>query len=311
MFVSTLLRSFMVTARNKSMKIGARELFITESPLSRRIKILEEKLGYNLFLRGRDGVNLTKEGENIYNIILPHYDNLISLEEHFLNKGKILSKKADVTHGLTISVDDFLLGFLSDFVYNHSEQIKKISKRTLNENIEKDLLKNEFDMIISSDNLTLNDDIACISLQGETIQIVRSNDINPHCSKNKTIILKNILLVFLDNQNIEWREHLKKELNYVGEMKIIAMPDITNHLSFIEQGEAIGLISNSMKKLIIDRFNELTISPFVIGSTAVEASVNIYFLKRKNHMIYDKFFSKLKKDVIYADNNIFSPYFNS
>lgn len=49
MFVSSNLKCFIVLAREKSLKKASEILFVTSSPISRRIKLFEDELGYKLF----------------------------------------------------------------------------------------------------------------------------------------------------------------------------------------------------------------------------------------------------------------------
>jgi len=57
---------FTAVAENLSFSKAARQLHMTQPPLSRQIKKLEEKLGVTLLLRNNQRVELTKEGQVFY-----------------------------------------------------------------------------------------------------------------------------------------------------------------------------------------------------------------------------------------------------
>ncbi|MBR1325997.1 LysR family transcriptional regulator [Bradyrhizobium ottawaense] len=61
---TAVLAAFEATARTGSMTLAARELRLTQSAVSRQIKILEEQLEVELFIRERQTVRLTSVGES-------------------------------------------------------------------------------------------------------------------------------------------------------------------------------------------------------------------------------------------------------
>lgn len=60
-----LFEVFLIAAANGSLGTTARELRLSRGTVSRRLALLEEKLGMRLFLREAEGVRLTKEGRSI------------------------------------------------------------------------------------------------------------------------------------------------------------------------------------------------------------------------------------------------------
>jgi DNA-binding transcriptional LysR family regulator len=61
-----LLRGFRAAARHLSFTRAARELFVTQSAISREIKKLEEQIGQPLFHRVNRALQLTHSGEELY-----------------------------------------------------------------------------------------------------------------------------------------------------------------------------------------------------------------------------------------------------
>jgi DNA-binding transcriptional LysR family regulator len=61
-----LLKGFEAAARNLSFTKAARELFVTQSAISRQVKALEEQLGVQLFRRRHRELFLTDAGQALY-----------------------------------------------------------------------------------------------------------------------------------------------------------------------------------------------------------------------------------------------------
>lgn len=66
-----LLRYFAVVAQENNMSRAAQRLFMSQPPLSRHIRQLEERLGVTLFVRHTKGLTLTDEGQRVLDIIGP------------------------------------------------------------------------------------------------------------------------------------------------------------------------------------------------------------------------------------------------
>ncbi|HFZ8996786.1 TPA: LysR family transcriptional regulator [Citrobacter freundii] len=69
-----LLRYFAVVAEENNMSRAARRLFMSQPPLSRHIRQLEERLGVTLFVRHSQGLTLTGEGRRILELVRPLLD---------------------------------------------------------------------------------------------------------------------------------------------------------------------------------------------------------------------------------------------
>ncbi|MGL5240108.1 MAG: LysR family transcriptional regulator [Kluyvera ascorbata] len=66
-----LLRYFAVVAEENNMRRAADRLYMSQPPLSRHIRQLEERLGVVLFVRHTKGLTLTDEGLRVLEIIRP------------------------------------------------------------------------------------------------------------------------------------------------------------------------------------------------------------------------------------------------
>lgn len=61
-----LLQAFEATARHGSIVVASKELFITQSAMSRQLKALENLLGLELFVRQKNRLILTDTGRTLY-----------------------------------------------------------------------------------------------------------------------------------------------------------------------------------------------------------------------------------------------------
>ena len=75
-----LYKVFYYVAKNQSISRAANELSISQPAISKSIKTLEEQINTNLFIRKRDGVELTEAGETIYKKIKDGIDLIYSAE---------------------------------------------------------------------------------------------------------------------------------------------------------------------------------------------------------------------------------------
>ena len=66
-----LLRYFSIIAEEGSMRRAAERLYMTQPPLSRHMKRLEEILGLTLFARHNKGLTLTSDGQAVLHMVRP------------------------------------------------------------------------------------------------------------------------------------------------------------------------------------------------------------------------------------------------
>ncbi|HEJ8087011.1 TPA: LysR family transcriptional regulator [Serratia liquefaciens] len=81
-FMSKHINYFITVAQEGSITKAAERLCITPSPLSQRIKELEDGLNIMLFERTHQGLSLTKDGRYLYNDIIAHYEGLNRVKDN-------------------------------------------------------------------------------------------------------------------------------------------------------------------------------------------------------------------------------------
>lgn len=108
----TTLAAFEAAARHLSFKNAAQELSVTPGAVSHQIKALEGELGAQLFRRKHRGVELTAEGESLFEALASSFAKvsqcLKSIQDrHSGNKVAIGSTSAVATHWLASSLVRF------------------------------------------------------------------------------------------------------------------------------------------------------------------------------------------------------------
>lgn len=81
-----VLQYFLIIAREKSVSRAAEVLHMTQPPLSRQLKELENELGKQLFVRGSRKLTLTKDGL----LLRKRAEEIVSLMEKNKSRSKYL-----------------------------------------------------------------------------------------------------------------------------------------------------------------------------------------------------------------------------
>ena len=87
------LESFVVVAETGSVMRAARQLHISQPPLSRKIRAMEDELGTSLFERLPRGMRLTEEGQRF----LPHAKAVLVAVEAARGSVQPLTDEAQAT----------------------------------------------------------------------------------------------------------------------------------------------------------------------------------------------------------------------
>lgn len=91
-----VLQYFLAVAREQSISAAAEVLHMTQPPLSRQLKELEEELGKQLFIRGNRKITLTEEGM----ILRKRAEEIVELLEK--TKAEIITPAGDISGDIYI-----------------------------------------------------------------------------------------------------------------------------------------------------------------------------------------------------------------
>lgn len=90
------LQCFLAVAFEGNLTRASESLFLSQSALSGQIKMMEEELGYPLFIRQARGMALTREGESL----LPYARSAIQAMEDFKTRAATMNS----SHGTSLTV---------------------------------------------------------------------------------------------------------------------------------------------------------------------------------------------------------------
>lgn len=109
-----LYKVFYYVAKNESISRAANELSISQPAISKSIKSLEEQINASLFIRKRDGVELTEAGEAFYKKIKDAMDLIFSAENDLEVLTNMESGTINIGASKTI-LHEFLMPYIKDF----------------------------------------------------------------------------------------------------------------------------------------------------------------------------------------------------
>ena len=109
------VRYFLVVAKHQSMTRASEELHVAEPAVSQAMKRLSEELGFPLFERKGRNIQLTRQGESFYDMVLPILEKLDEVPGRILGEK---DKSEDIIRvsvdGLNEEVDEIIEAYRSD-----------------------------------------------------------------------------------------------------------------------------------------------------------------------------------------------------
>lgn len=179
------LKTFLCVAQEKNFTRASEKLCLTQPAVSHQIALLEEELGVKLFIRKRNDITLTSEGETIYRYACQAEDlwnkTIINLKEG----NKHIKLRVGITHTSENNKITTVLGKYSSINPNVSFAIYTDNKEELYRKLD----NYELDFIIVADK---NNDkkIKYMKLDADTIMCIVNSD--SELGKKREITLKDI-----------------------------------------------------------------------------------------------------------------------
>lgn len=110
----TLYKTFYYVAKNENISRASNELSISQPAISKAIKTLEEQLNTNLYIRKRDGMELTEVREVFYKKIKDAMELISSAENDLEVITSVESGIINIGASKTI-LHEFLMSYIKDF----------------------------------------------------------------------------------------------------------------------------------------------------------------------------------------------------
>jgi DNA-binding transcriptional LysR family regulator len=102
----TKLETFLVVVREKSFSKASAKLGISQPAVTQQIKYIEDYLDSKIIERRKNGIKLTKEGEDFYKIVIRLSKSIQQAEKDIL---KIINKEFTFKLGSTFTIGHYIL----------------------------------------------------------------------------------------------------------------------------------------------------------------------------------------------------------
>lgn len=110
------VRYFEASARHLSFTLAAEELFVSQSAVSQKVILLEERLGYKLFERKPRQLTLTEKGKQLFPVV---NEALNQLHDGFNNLQAVSNTKSIQVYCMPSFATQWLMPLLSQFKAAH------------------------------------------------------------------------------------------------------------------------------------------------------------------------------------------------
>lgn len=213
---------FYYVANEKQISKAAKKLFISQPAVSQSIKLLEESLGFSLFIRTPKGVNLTNQGIELFDSIKKVYILIKNTEN------KIKELNDEINGEIRFGASDTLCKhYLIKYLKTHRELYPKVRMHVFNmttDEIIKSLQSGEIDLgFINLPNKitenielkkiqTLQDCFICgENLKNNFLQSISISELSkyPILSLEKGTNMRRFLDKFFMNYGIDYQPELE------------------------------------------------------------------------------------------------------
>ena len=118
-----LLRIFIVLSQEKNMRKASEKMFVSQPAISQSLQKLRAKLGDELFVKVRTGIEATPFAEDLYEQILPHFDALQTILD---NSQEFIPAQLDST--LRIALSPVVLSTLCGSLFYKIRELAPLAK---------------------------------------------------------------------------------------------------------------------------------------------------------------------------------------
>lgn len=289
-----LYKTFYYVAKNESISRAANELLISQPAISKAIKTLEDQLNTNLFIRKRDGVELTEAGEAIYKKIKDAMDLINSAENDLKTLTNMESGTINIGASKTI-IHEFLMPYIKSFHKAHPNINIKIHTDKTSDIIKKAKM-GIIDVIFTNLPYNLPQEFNEFKLIDLHDCFVANEDFSEY--KNKKLTIKDLenlpLLVLtkgtatrirLDNFCEENNIHIKPAMEFSSNTLI---------KEFTEEGFGIGLLNEEHIK---EELQSGKLFKLDINLTLKEKYLGMVYNKENKSLVAKNFIKYIKDSI--------------
>jgi len=288
-----LYKVFYFVAKNKNLSKAANDLFISQPAVSQSIKKLEEEIGSKLFYRTKTGMNLTEDGEILYDYLKVPIEHLNNGKKYLLSEQDNSSTTIRIGSSTTLikySLIPVLKIFKEEFPNVKFEIIQGITNKLM------DMLDNDLlDLVLLSINYNnKNDKRVFVIEEAQDVFCYKKNAFDFGNKKFKMNELNDLPLLlqsdvstsrkFLDD--LASKEHVILKSRYdVGSYSLV--------LDFVREGLGIGFVNYNHVKDEVKKGNLVVLNTsFNIPTRKIGLCLN---KKITNDPIIKRFIECIKK----------------
>lgn len=285
------LKYFVRVADTGCFSEASRQLFVSQSAVSQQIKLLEEELDTQLFVRQHANVVLTESGEELYPLAKQVIDNVGACHSHIKSLQGLLCGELNI--GLTFSLESYMREAMLAFMRAYPEVQVNAHYKNLPELLR--MLRNkEIDMMLSMMPTSSHEFISSVPLTEYRLAAVMRRT---HTLAQKESITFQDLLphkLILPEKGIRDRNAIESFIHKeTGELNVRALVnDVNALLNIIQETNYVSILTEAT---IVNRP-----SLCCVPIEELERPIPIYahfnnMLNRKNSAV--KFFEMLQKSA--------------
>lgn len=289
-----IYKTFYYVCKFKNLTKTAEILYVSQPAITKQIKRLEHFLGKELIIRTNKGIELTPEGEILYQNIKPHIESLTEIENNFSEKINSYEITIRIIAGHT-TIKTILLKAMSKFTQKHPKVRFKLSTYPVSEALQK-VRNNEADLaILSMNKISENyNDIIIKKLCDTQDILVVSKEMKRKFPDKLSILDLNKYPTIVKQNNSESRNVLE---NFFKEKNLEFIPtfELSNYwliYEYIKLNLGIGPVIESFVK------DDLISGNLVkIETEEIIPKRQLYYTVKKNSASY-KIIKELLKEIL-------------
>ena len=287
------IKNFVAIAENGSISKAARELHISQPPLTKQMQNLEEELNATLFERTTKGVQLTGKGKILYRRAL----SLIAFSES-------ISNELNSTSGNTINMSIISSSSAFSIMLIEKYLLQNEANFSISEGVTFNLLesleRHMTDLIIIRTPFDMDKDFEYVQLTDDELVVVGKPEL--FSSSSGTVSFDELYQLPLMSAR-RWISHIEKHIPEThGKLHFKFMCDDTRTaLSFASRGMCISLVP---KSTIDSSFSNESLVMKQIAHNFTKTS--LFLVYDKKHICSDasrKFIDFIKSTMKTKDNN--------
>lgn len=279
-------------AHTESFSRGAENMFVSQPTFSYQIKLLEEEVGFEIFVRNGKGATLTPAGEQFVSFLTNMREEL----KRAIEQGQNFSTKYKENITINMMVRQALY-FLPEAIKEFEKQSPgtQITPRFQYTNSMDSFLKKESDIIFALEEQTKQ-------LAGTTVHKLFESHIYLICDKNDPLSSKNLIrdediygrTLMVGGGSPTLLRSVQQKLISSGKIKYFNSPDHDTTLTNIASGKGICLAPGFLN----DHSGQFTWIPYDCGETFSCVLCTHKADKRESLSSFIRILQKLYNDAI-------------